>query len=59
MWSRHAAALASAIADPPDVRTRAFARYVVEIPSIVRSDPDRSAAIDAVFDLLARGWGGA
>jgi hypothetical protein len=41
------------------VRTRAFARYVVEIPSIVRSDPDRSAAIDAVFDLLARGWGGA
>jgi AcrR family transcriptional regulator len=59
MWSRHAAALAAAIADPPDVRTRAFARYVVEIPSIVRSEPDRGAAIDAVFDLLASGWGAA
>lgn len=59
MWSRHAAALASAIADPPDVQTRAFARYVVEIPSIVRSEPDRGAAIDAVFDRLAGGWGAA
>jgi AcrR family transcriptional regulator len=57
MWSRHAAALAAEIADPPDVKTRAFARYVVEIPSIVRSEPDRAAAIDAVFDLLAGGWG--
>jgi hypothetical protein len=36
-----------------------LARYVVEIPSIVRSDPDRHQAIDAVFDLLAGGWRGA
>lgn len=61
MWSRHADGLCQAIAQaidvaPEDTRTRAFARYVVEIPSIVRSDPDRQGAIDAVFDLLAHGW---
>ena len=61
MWSRHADGLCHAIAratgvSPEDTRTRAFARYVVEIPSIVRSDPERRRAIDAIFDLLARGW---
>jgi len=61
MWTRHADELGQAIAAatggaPTDVPTRAFARYVVEIPSIVRSDPHRQRAIDAVFDLLAGGW---
>ncbi len=61
MWTRHADGLCQAIAQstgvaPEDTRTRAFARYVVEIPSIVRSDPDRQGAIDAVFDLLRHGW---
>ena len=61
MWSRHADRLCEAIAaatgvSPQDTRTRAFARYVVEIPSIVRSAPDRDRAIDEVFDLLGRGW---
>ena len=61
MWTRHADDLCQAIAaatggTPTDVRTRALARYVVEIPSIVRSDPDRDRAIDTVFDLLAGGW---
>jgi AcrR family transcriptional regulator len=63
MWSRHADDLCQAIAAATgvaatDVAARALARYVVEIPSIVRSDPDRHHAIDAVFDLLARGWQG-
>ena len=61
MWSRHADRLCEVIAaatgvSPQDTRTRAFARYVVEIPSIVRSAPDRGRAIDEVFDLLGRGW---
>lgn len=61
LWTRHADDLCHAIAAATgvaatDVSTRAFARYVVETPSIVRSDPDRHQAIDAVFDLLAGGW---
>ena len=61
MWTRHAEDLAVAIAtatgvDPADTVTRAVARYVVEVPSIVRADLDRAAAINATFDLLAGGW---
>ncbi len=61
MWARHADELCQAIAaatkvPATDASTRALARYVVEIPSIVRSDADRKHAIDAVFDLLANGW---
>ena len=61
IWRRHGDALAEAIgratgAPDGDTLTRAIARYVVEIPSIVRAAPDRDAAIDAVFDLLQNGW---
>jgi len=61
MWARHADDLCQAIAaatgaSATEPTFRALARYVVEIPSIVRSDPDRQRAIDAVFDLLADGW---
>jgi AcrR family transcriptional regulator len=61
MWSRHARAVARAIeaetgqrAD--DVRVRAWTRALVQIPSLVREDPDRTAAIDAAMDVLVHGW---
>jgi AcrR family transcriptional regulator len=62
MWLRHADALAEAIAqdrgaDPDDVRIRAFARYVVQVPSLARTHKRRAAAIDAVFDALRDGFG--
>lgn len=61
MWSRHAAALAAAIASQSgwpatDLRVRAWTRLVVQLPSLVRDEPDRAAAIDAVLDSLATGW---
>ncbi len=61
MWSRHALALALAIEretghDAGDIRVRAWTRYVVQIPSLVRDAADRADAVDAVFALLADGW---
>jgi AcrR family transcriptional regulator len=61
MWSRHTDALSAAIAaefgvDPDDVACVALARFVLEIPGLTRSRPDRRAAVDTIFDLLARGW---
>ena len=61
MWSRHALALALAIEretghDAGDIRVRAWTRYVVQIPSLVRGAADRADAVDAVFALLADGW---
>jgi AcrR family transcriptional regulator len=61
MWSRHARAVAAAIeADTgfpaSDVHVRAWTRALVQIPSLVREEPDREAAIDAAIDVLVHGW---
>jgi AcrR family transcriptional regulator len=61
MWSRHARAVAEAIEaatghPASDMHVRAWARALVQIPSLVRDEPDRRAAIDAAMDVLLHGW---
>lgn len=60
-WARHADALATALAqdaghDKPDAATRALARYVVLVPSVTRTSPDREQAIRDIFARLQHGW---
>ncbi|OHV06138.1 TetR/AcrR family transcriptional regulator [Mycobacterium talmoniae] len=60
LWIRCEAPLAEAIAaelgrPPDDMTARAAARYVLEIPQFVVNEPDRLAALNAVFDLLEYG----
>ncbi len=61
MWSRHARAVAEAIEaetgqPATDMRVRAWTRSLVQIPSLVRDEPDRTAAVDAAMDVLLHGW---
>jgi AcrR family transcriptional regulator len=61
MWSRHARAVAEAIeaetGDPASgMRVRAWTRALVQIPSLVRDEPDREAAVDVAMDVLLHGW---
>ncbi|MFJ8544457.1 TetR/AcrR family transcriptional regulator [Streptomyces sp. NPDC093586] len=61
MWTRHANALAAAIAedlgvDRDDLACAALARYVLEVPALARGREDPRAAVETVFDLLTRGW---
>lgn len=61
MWTRHTAALGAAIAgevgaDPDDLASQALARFVLDIPALVRGRSDAPAAIDMIFDLLDTGW---
>lgn len=61
MWTRHTDALGAAIADEigvdhEDVACVALARFVLEIPALTRARQDRRAAVEAIFDILARGW---
>jgi AcrR family transcriptional regulator len=61
MWSRHARAVAEAIEAETghrasDIRVRAWTRALVQIPSLVRGEPDRGAAVDAALDVLVHGW---
>lgn len=61
MWSRHARAVAEAIEaetghPASDMRVRAWTRALVQIPSLVREEPDREAAVDAAMDVLLHGW---
>jgi AcrR family transcriptional regulator len=61
MWTRHADSLSAAIAaetgaDPDDLACAALARFVLEIPALARTRPDRRAAVETIFGLLARGW---
>ena len=61
MWTRHAGRLAAAIADEvgadqDDLACAALARFVLEIPALAGGRPDRRAAVETIFDLLARGW---
>lgn len=61
LWIAGEQPLAEAIAgasgrDPADMTVRALARYVLEIPELAGAEPDPSAALNAVFDLLESGW---
>ncbi|MCK2221284.1 TetR/AcrR family transcriptional regulator [Actinomadura sp. ATCC 31491] len=61
MWTRHAAALAAAIAEDvgaghDDITCHALARFVLEIPALTRGRRDLRAAVEEVFDLLTHGW---
>lgn len=62
MWSRHADSLANAIAreldeKPASISTAAFARFVLDLPTLLRRREDASDAAHEVFELLWRGWG--
>jgi len=61
MWMRHERALARAIAaeatvPADDARCAALARFVLDIPDLVRGQGDQRHAIDRAFDLLEHGW---
>lgn len=61
MWTRHAHALAAAIADEAgadrdDLACAALARYVLEIPALARGRHDLQAAVETIFDILVHGW---
>ena len=61
MWTRHAAALAEILASETGAPTsdptcRAFACFVLQIPSLVRGQADPPAAAHAAFALLENGW---
>jgi AcrR family transcriptional regulator len=60
LWIRCEAPLAEAIAGElgrpaDDVTARAIARYVLEVPLFVGTEPNPRAALDAVFELLEHG----
>jgi AcrR family transcriptional regulator len=61
MWTRHTDALSTAIADETGVdhdnlACVALARFVLEIPVLAGGRPDRRAAVEEIFDILAHGW---
>ncbi|WP_219518497.1 TetR/AcrR family transcriptional regulator [Nonomuraea ceibae] len=61
MWTRHTEALAAAVADAfgaghDDLACAALARYVLDIPALVRGRHDLQVAVETIFDLLAHGW---
>ena len=61
MWKGHQDALAHAIAlesgaPEDDPGCAALARFVLETPSLARSQADPRRAVDAAFDLLEQGW---
>jgi AcrR family transcriptional regulator len=61
LWIRSQDALAKAIATESrrtaqDMTIRALARYILEIPDLAGTEPDPSAALNAIFDLLEHGW---
>jgi hypothetical protein len=40
-----------------DLACSALARFVLDVPTLAGSRPDRRAAVETIFDLLAHGWG--
>ncbi len=61
MWTRHTASLGTAIAEelgrePDDLACHALARFVLDIPALIRGRKDAEASISTVFDLLSSGW---
>jgi AcrR family transcriptional regulator len=63
MWARQAAALGAVVADEigrdaDDLACAALARFVLDIPPLAAGRSDPRAAVEQLFDLLARGWEG-
>ncbi|MER5702699.1 TetR family transcriptional regulator [Micromonospora sp. NPDC002296] len=61
MWTRHTDSLSAAVADElgveqDDIACVALARFVLQIPSLIRGQSDRRAAVERVFDVIAHGW---
>ncbi|MFH9672270.1 TetR/AcrR family transcriptional regulator [Streptomyces sp. NPDC017405] len=61
MWTRYTDSLSAAIAeevgvDHDDLACMALARFVLDIPALTRGRQDRRAAVEAIFDILTRGW---
>ncbi|OAZ44038.1 TetR family transcriptional regulator [Microbacterium arborescens] len=61
MWLRHEDALAEAVAaelgeERPDPHVRAFARFVLQIQTMVNESDDPEATLDAGFAVLENGW---
>ncbi|BBJ46346.1 TetR/AcrR family transcriptional regulator [Streptomyces antimycoticus] len=61
MWTRHTDSLSAAIADElgvdhDNLACVTLARFVLEVPALARGQQDRRAAVDAIFDILTRGW---
>ncbi len=61
MWARHTDTLSAAIADELDVAHDnlacvTLARFVLEVPVLSQNRPDRRAAVEEVFRILAKGW---
>ncbi|QKW52930.1 TetR/AcrR family transcriptional regulator [Streptomyces buecherae] len=61
MWTRYTGVLGAAIADAcgaphDDPACTALARFVLEVPTLARGQADRRAAVEAIFDILTRGW---
>ncbi|HUR08609.1 MAG TPA: TetR/AcrR family transcriptional regulator [Nonomuraea sp.] len=61
MWMRHTATLGAVIAeelgrDTDDLACSALARFVLQLPMLVKGRHDPRAAVETVFDLLIHGW---
>ncbi|MEU8034314.1 TetR/AcrR family transcriptional regulator [Streptomyces sp. NPDC049099] len=61
MWTRYTDSLSAAIADEvgvdhDDLACMTLARFVLDIPALTRGRQDRRAAVEAIFDILTRGW---
>ncbi|RKE64951.1 TetR/AcrR family transcriptional regulator [Microbacterium sp. AG238] len=61
MWLRHEDALADAVAaelgeERPDAHIRVFARFVLQIQTMVNESDDPEATLDAGFAVLENGW---
>lgn len=61
MWLRHEDALADAVAaelgqERPDANIRVFARFVLQIQTMVNESDDPEATLDAGFAVLENGW---
>lgn len=61
MWLRHEDALADAVAaelgkERPDAHIRVFARFVLQIQTMVNESDDPEATLGAGFAVLENGW---
>ncbi|WP_029150136.1 TetR/AcrR family transcriptional regulator [Microbacterium indicum] len=61
MWLRHGDALSEAIADAlgldePTTEIRVYARFVLQLQTMVTESDDQVATLEAGFEMLERGW---
>ncbi|WP_245633630.1 TetR/AcrR family transcriptional regulator [Amycolatopsis jejuensis] len=61
LWHSCENELAAALAEdsgraPDDLKVRALARFILEIPDLTGTEPDPAAALATVVELLESGW---